>query len=109
MGGASGPVGVASGQVGGAYLSLQPADDGLDSLQLLVFLQQRLLQLLHAQLSVVTELLLQAELGGGLRGHLQRLAQLKHTGGHTHTFSCTLTRQQSLYQPGPRLVKLQLQ
>lgn len=66
-----------------AYLSLQSADEDLLSLQLLLLLQQRLLQLLHPQLAVLAQLLLQAQLGSSLRGRLQGLPQLQ-TRTHTH-------------------------
>lgn len=69
-----------------AYLSLQSADEDLLSLQLLLLLQQRLLQLLHPQLAVLTQLLLQAQLSSSLRGRLQGLPQLQ-----THTHTCTYT------------------
>lgn len=44
------------------YLPLQPADERVLSLQLLLLLQQRLLQLLQPQLAVLPQLLLQTQL-----------------------------------------------
>lgn len=83
-----------------AYLSLQSADEDLLSLQLLLLLQQRLLQFLHPQLAVLTQLLLQAQLGSSLRGRLQGLPQLQ-TCAHTHTFTANINKNSCL--PGELL------
>ena len=66
-------------------LSLQPADDQLDPLQLLALLQQALLQLLHPQLGVGPQLLLQAQLCRGLGGHLHSVPELGGEGGAENT------------------------
>ncbi|TNN78919.1 hypothetical protein EYF80_010845 [Liparis tanakae] len=90
----------------GAHLSLQSADDDLQPLPLLLLLQQRLLQLLHPQLAVGPQLLLQAQLHRGLRGRLQGLAQLEaHRGvlaGRTDTTETLLYDNQTSNPTDPR-------
>lgn len=79
------------------YLLLQSADESLQFQQLLVFLQQRLLQLLHPQLSIFTQLLMQVQLCCSLSRCLQSLCQLQtHYTLHTlYTYSIPLFIPQS--------------